>query len=283
MKHHHLPWFFALAAACTADVGAPATEDWELSEPDPLERPDAAPDMLAPPVEPPTMEPDMSEPEVGPRVAVAPRTLLFRPTPIGGGDALDVMVTNLGDQPLELTEVWLGEEPADGVESFAPGPGWVDDVILAPEETLTLTVLWVPEDDTPDQGVLRFRTNDPASPLVEVELLGQEPLLNECPTPVAYASVPQGRPTANLTTEALQTVLLTGLESFDLEGSILEYEWNIIEKPRDSNARLQPNNAQAEPKLFLDMEGRYVLELVVRDELGLVSCEPARVVINATP
>jgi hypothetical protein len=57
---------------------------------------------------------------------------------------------------------------------------------------------------------------------------------------------------------------------------IARYEWSIVQRPDDSTTTLTPDNTAPSPNLFLDLHGRYVVELRVFDEEGLESCEPVR-------
>ena len=78
-------------------------------------------------------------------------------------------------------------------------------------------------------------------------------------------------------------VQLDGAESYDLEGDSLIYNWTIILKPNDSYAFLS-NSLSSEPTFQADIQGDYVIELIVSD--GLASSEPDQVIVsfeNITP
>lgn len=88
----------------------------------------------------------------------------------------------------------------------------------------------------------------------------------------------------DLVAEPLSTVSLRGTESSSTSGEIQGYEWTIAARPVDSTTRLLPSASVAEPTLFLDLPGEYVVELEVTDAAGNPSCEPrGRVTIQAVP
>ena len=75
-------------------------------------------------------------------------------------------------------------------------------------------------------------------------------------------------PDQNVTEGA--TVTLNGSASSDADGDPLSYQWQFVSRPDGSTAALdQPNSAK--PQFGADVEGQYVVRLVVTDEAGGVS------------
>lgn len=89
--------------------------------------------------------------------------------------------------------------------------------------------------------------------------------------PMAHAGADQ-----NVTTGTLVT--LDGSASSDADGDLLSFTWSFISKPDGSQVTLSDTNA-AKPNFIPDMDGDYVIRLVVHD--GLASSNPDTVTITA--
>ncbi len=61
-----------------------------------------------------------------------------------------------------------------------------------------------------------------------------------------------------------QPVTLNGVQSFDKEGDLLQYQWQLVAKPDSSQASLEDPN-QAIAFFTPDIHGQYIAELVVND------------------
>lgn len=72
-------------------------------------------------------------------------------------------------------------------------------------------------------------------------------------------------------------LVLNGSNSSDADGNSLSYNWSLDEKPYDSNASLT-NASTVSPTLTPDIEGSYVVSLVVND--GIENSVADTVVIN---
>lgn len=72
-------------------------------------------------------------------------------------------------------------------------------------------------------------------------------------------------------------IVLDGLASFDADGDPLSYKWAILSRPDGSNAQLN-NEASASPDFTPDIEGDFVIQLVVSD--GKSTSLPDVVVIH---
>jgi len=72
-----------------------------------------------------------------------------------------------------------------------------------------------------------------------------------------------------------------GEDSFSTTGTIMEYNWTLIEKPNGSEAFI-PNGGANRPGFVPDLAGSYVAQLVVHDDQGLAS-EPCIATLEAVP
>ncbi len=73
-------------------------------------------------------------------------------------------------------------------------------------------------------------------------------------------------------------VFLDGTNSYDLDGDELSYSWTMIKAPVGSTASIINMNL-ATPKLVPDLQGEYIIHLIVND--GMVDSLPDEVVISS--
>lgn len=169
-------------------------------------------------------------------------------------------------------------------EGSLPGDLPGADAILSPQQTSSFVLTYTPEDLSVSNGELMIASDDPAKSQLTLPIVGKG-TDNQCPQAVAEASIAGvNRWEHTLNTIPLKTVEFRSSSSIDPDGTIDRYEWNIVQRPPGSTARMTPSNAVAEPSLFLDLAGEYVIELKAFDDRGTESCgEQAIVTINATP
>ena len=139
-------------------------------------------------------------------------------------------------------------------------------------------------------GRMLVHSNAPDSPRA-VDLFGRG-VDNECPIPVATEQTYDVQP--------LDIITLDGTPSNDPGGEVREWHWTVVERPDGSVS--QPVEDFDDPtrpadggtvddettplaRFFVDLAGRYVLELRVVDNLGTSSCDPpaAQAIIEAVP
>lgn len=77
------------------------------------------------------------------------------------------------------------------------------------------------------------------------------------------------------------TVTLSGSGSYDPDGSIAAYDWELISKPTTSSTGLAGVSGASTQQLYTDVAGDYVVSLTVTDDLGLPSNQ-AIVTVTAT-
>ena len=81
----------------------------------------------------------------------------------------------------------------------------------------------------------------------------------------------------------LETLYLSGLQSYDPDGEVVEYQWTVLERPDGSTAPLVPDELSPEPNFFLDLAGDYTFELDVIDTDEMSACTPALVQVTVVP
>lgn len=220
----------------------------------------------------------------------------FGQVPIGQASGEVVTVSNCGTQTLEISDIVLSKNSADD-EFELDLVGWDNNddqqldasISLRPGEEETFFVKYTPTEVGADQGTVTIFSNDPLQGELELALIGRG---SEGVCPVAkaggYIRGVTSTPRATLSAAPLQYIVLDGSDSFDEDGRIVDYEWNVVESPVPVTlgaTREDPNDEDKSKREFrLLTAGDYVVELTVRDNEGFASCgDPARVVISAIP
>lgn len=211
----------------------------------------------------------------------------FNLASIGNTSNRTITVTNCSrTAELRVDSIELTETDG-GVFQIRPDslPGALPDgpVVILARETANFVLSYTPTDEVSNSGMLNIRSNDPAKRNLNIPVEGTGSF-TVCPVAVAQGRI-QGTTQYRdeISAQPLQHIDLTGTDSHDPDGTSLTYEWSVISRPQGSQSQLQPNNTVAEPRLWLDIAGTYEVELVVYDEFGLASCEPAMVTIHVVP
>ena len=141
--------------------------------------------------------------------------------------------------------------------------------------TLSWEIVASPEGST-------VRLSDPAAPLPSFtpDLLGEYRIRLTVADRLGSVSLPDevvvstlnSAPTADAGSDQViivrgATVQLDGRGSSDPDGDSLSFVWTMIEKPAGSTAALS-NPASVTPTFVADLQGSYLLALVVRDSFG---------------
>jgi hypothetical protein len=155
--------------------------------------------------------------------------------------------------------------------------------VLPPGEQTNLVIGYAPTDEVSNSGELLIVSNDGGTPNLRIPLTGQG-THSVCPVAVANGNI-QGsvQSSPSVIAEPLDTIELSANGSYDPDGTNITYEWSVIDRPSGSNSQLTPSATVASPSIWADVAGFYSVELTVYDEVGMASCEPARVEITAIP
>lgn len=222
---------------------------------------------------------------------------------IGESHPRTITVTNcsrLAD--LEVTTIELeAHSELDGRERFEMSdvPDLAELDPLAPGLSLQFVIAYTPVLYTPDNhsdcsdsegcpitdgAQLVVRSNDRLKDPLEIDVrgVGSE---NHCPLAVAQAHVMGSSSPWDVMIDAapLDTIQFDATGSNDPDGTISIYQWEIIEATGASNSRLDPDANSPLPVFFLDFAGSYRFRLRVFDDEGIESCEPAEILVVATP
>ena len=195
-----------------------------------------------------------------------------------------VAVTNMGRCPLMIERMTI--QGSDSFRLSTPGDDGVPlrldyPVTITMDQPLAFNVTYFSEVDIPENAQLIIEEANQDEPMV-VELSANR---RECPIAVAEATV-VGRemdPTDDLLAVPLDTIQLSGAQSFDPDGEVTTYEWTVVERPEGSTAELSPGTDSVEPDFFLDLAGDYTFQLDVTDLDEMTSCEAAYVHVLAVP
>ncbi len=215
-------------------------------------------------------------------IEVMPNPLAFPYVALGESALASVRVSNSGRGVLKITSVELIEDTDrdEGGQEFQRSGVWQDGVEVKTGESIDLEVVYSPVDHVQDSGRIVIQSNAPNGTFT-IPITTEE---HVCPKAIALAS--EGAP-PQLKQEVEVVVstpaLLDGTQSVAAHGNIASYEWAFVERPINSNARLQPSVMAPTPSVFLDLPGVYVLELTVYDDEGMASCndeETRRVTIS---
>ena len=237
-----------------------------------------------------------------PCIQVTPDTLDFgasllvpnrdEPTP----NTSSVIIESCGGSPLKVNRIEFEGDAFGLTETLEPNDE--GDVILLPAITAgnpfpntVLDVGFWPLAEQNYGGRMLLYTNTSAEPIV-VDLFGRG-VENSCPIPVTTIERYEVAP--------LEIITLDGSPSADPGGEVQRWAWSVIERPSGSVSQVVeslfsnadpagggPEDDESTPTatFFVDLAGRYVIELEVYDNLGQVSCAPsavATVIIEAVP
>lgn len=227
-----------------------------------------------------------------PCILVDGRTRNMGQVPIGGSTVDLVTVTNCGTQPLEISAIKVTE----GQELFELRLGdWAVDttgalvtpVVLAPNASDTFGIAFTPSQPGAERGKVVISSNDQVQPELEIDLLarGSDGI---CPIADATATIKgvSSAPRTELSAVPLQYIILDGRSSSDPDGSVVSYEWEVLEKPMGTIVTLGNvgNDTSLNRREFrLFTAGTYKIGLNVIDNEGFRSCEQSVVTIQAVP
>lgn len=198
-----------------------------------------------------------------------------------------IEIRNLGGDPLIIEALtWTSTSVDLGPVSIPQLP------LTVPAKTSTaVNVEYRPSDLGADRGTLRIESNDPDEPSIEVPVRGAANL-----APVALAWICEKAPGEPGCPEAIRRrsvsggvgriMGLEGRDSYDPEGGVLRYSWEVVTTPDGQMPVLffgteDIARGRATGEVEVPQVGRYVLRLVARDDRGLESfdLEESRVAV----
>lgn len=158
-------------------------------------------------------------------------------------------------------------------------------VTLEPGAQMRIPVGFRPETPGDYLAGVFIESDDDLEPNRVVDLQGRgRPY--ECPEAVILAHHPErgeaiADPSGELQVVPLDDIELDGSLSRDPEGlGIARTEWRLVERPPDSTTGLGNTNGE-QSSIWMQLSGTYVVELDVWNELGVKSCEPARMTFKS--
>lgn len=178
-----------------------------------------------------------------------------------------ITIRNDGDAPLQLGTIAQSGSPAFDLLTDPSGQ------LVDAHGDLPVIISYTPTTDAGDSGRIALPSDDPDEPEVEVLLLGNGG--GDYEYPVAVIDCPGS-------SEPPEYVTLDGSGSSDPAGyEPLTYQWTLTDYPDGSNAMFEDTD-QASSRLYTDVAGDYLVELVVTNTIG-ISSAPARCEIGAVP
>ena len=201
-------------------------------------------------------------------------------------------IESCGTTPLKVSRMWIAGDQTAFRLMEDPEPIELPAATSGVEAPIRLVEIgfW-PLEERSYGGELFIESNATAEPIA-VSLFGRG-VVNACPVPAVTHEIYRVQP--------LEVITLDGSRSVDPGGRVERWEWTVVSRPdggvsqpveryadrREPADGGEPDDPATPTSLFfVDLAGRYEIELRVYDNLGQVSCEPypvARVTIEALP
>ena len=225
---------------------------------------------------------------------------------IGDLNQRTITISNCGTAPLEISQFEPGNNVGVLSNTDSNAPFLIDSgdearpldgndgsltagvIEIAPGEEDSFIIGYAPTAEEPNNGEMTIVSNDPLNPRLSLELFGRG-VFNQCPTGVAKATIRGAAipPSTQIEAAPLDYLILDGSDSTDVDGSVVDWVWEIIERPDGSVAELEPvANEPADParrQLFLDLAGRFVIQMTAIDDGGCASEETATITAFVVP
>jgi hypothetical protein len=206
-----------------------------------------------------------------PDIKLSTNAIDFGEVPPGSTDTQFIIVSNVGDGPLNILDLVQGGSGAFDVITSPVGQ-----TIPAGSESTVLVTYTPDELMSGHTGSLSLVSDDSDEPEVSVDLRGGDGSSYEYPVAVIDGPTEVHPP---------ELVTLDGTESTDPEDIDDEYDlsyaWSVANRPDGSNARFLDSTAPV-ADLDIDVAGTYMVQLVVTDFNGVPSA-PTNLTIEAVP
>lgn len=226
-----------------------------------------------------------------PELVIDPSECNFGRVGVGVTAFCDLTFENTGTRDLEISSVGFSDDTPTAV--FGAASVIAVPVFIAPGTGVSVRLYASPDAIGEQTGKMEVTSNDPMRPSATVPLRVEGA---QAPTAVARVlsvnGVPNNQPAPAV--QPLDDVVLTGVDSVpaDPAGSIVGYQWEIVQKPNESSAQLTTPNQMTTQLYFsssfgnvsgVDVAGTFVIRLTVTDSYGAQSTNDARVTLNAVP
>lgn len=235
-----------------------------------------------------------------PCIEVDGRNRNFGQVPVGEIGRDTVTLSNCGSETLEISGAVLEEElEGDQQEVYSldlgswdqTGDGAIDDTVeLEAGQWETFIIEFTPYEEATRRGTVTLLSNDPIQPQLPLDLVARG-ADGTCPEAVGTAVVrgTPAQPSSTITAAPLDYVVLDGSESYDEEGEIVSWEWEVLESPPGTPVELEP--AQDDPQdqdpsireVQVLTAGDYRFALNVEDDSGFQACQQAIVEVIVIP
>lgn len=205
----------------------------------------------------------------------------FGPSPVGRASRQQVRIANCDVlNPLVIESLNI---TGPGQEAFELDTGHLTDevgqIAIDRRSEVYLSISFEPRAEQVHEALLIIGLSG-AQGFHEIAVRGQG-VDGTCPSGGAHGRVQGTEPyVVHVSAEGLNTVEFAPQADLDTLEPTFRFEWSLVERPRDSQAVLDPDPTSPEPTLFLDLAGRYIVELRLIDDRGIASCEPARVFVQ---
>jgi hypothetical protein len=227
-----------------------------------------------------------------PFLRVNPNPVNFGESPIDFTSEELVTLTNGGELPLDIYAIRLDRSRTPAEFNIAGLPALP--AVLAPEESVGFSVTYLPTEQISHVGVLQVEHADGLGGRTTTEVIvAGVGVPYQCPLPVARAFVLEDAQNRSGTeidwAIPLQTLVLDGTGSTDPGGGeILEYQWEIVNRPDGAVNGLRPFSGDlsndALRQYFLPLAGAYQFRLTIADEAGFdANCGEGLVDVVVTP
>jgi hypothetical protein len=226
-----------------------------------------------------------------PDLTCSPNPIDFSYAPLGITSTKTVTCTNTGNLPIDITHIRLEPGSAEefalsnlSTELAVPEGG----ILLEPNGSLPFLVDFTPLSESSYGGAVQVEHSNGFMSLI----LSGVGIDNRCPVAVARGYIrddPDQRRSNEIDWATPTDILvLDGQGSFDPDGEIVNYEWELTQAPVGNTIDLRPYEGfEDDPSLgqfFIPLSGHYEFTLRVFDDVGFQNCDdPAILTVLSIP
>lgn len=215
-----------------------------------------------------------------PCVSIEPASLDYGFVPAGGISVKSFVVKSCGTNDLLIDRVSIEPQGAPfRVTTSTPAPGHPGRLAPGAEASVSVRAELPATQTGTAIGEVLIETN-----VLEVQNVADRPGVVSVPLHALSNLPPLAIVNEPLTVEPWSRATLDGSMSHDQDvppDDPLLYRWTMIAHPDGSTTRLE-RASTPQPSFWVDLTGRYEIQLVVTDALGLES-EPATAIVEALP